>query len=748
MSQRDDSLRTRLGAITRGAFARSRLHGAVARRPDGDMTTPDDALVEKTRLLERLVDEMGERRFEEGEEAVAAAIREFVARVLDEEDVALNEAERDRLAEELTAETLGLGPLAPLMVDPAVTDILVNGPDDVYVERHGRLEPADIRFRDEEHVVRLIERMAARVGRRIDVASPMLDARLPDGSRLNATLPPVSPDGPTLSIRRFAGRRLRMDDLLRLGELSPDMRRFLDVVVRERANLLVSGGTGAGKSTLLGALCEAVSSNERLVTIEDTAELVLQQDHVVRLETRPPNVEGSGAVGARELVINALRMRPDRIIVGEVRGGEALDMLQAMNTGHDGSLCTLHANSPQRRSRPARDDGPDGGSGTAFARDPRADRQRDPVHRPRAALRGRRAPDRVHRGAGRARDRHAAAERDLPVPPDRAGPAASRGELPGDRRRAALRGDPAKHARAGHSDQVVPPAGRRRGGVMEWIVASAVVLGIVVAALAVRRLRIREHVRVRLHQGEPPAPPPPPRSSGRAARLGVVLLSVAIGVGAGIAVLFATDWGAPIAVAFGLLLGVLTAMVVSLVVGARASRLQLELANAIDLMVSSLQAGAGLMDSLHAAERDAPTGLRRRLEAMTLRIRIGERPSHVCRELARGSELESFRLFYSALAVQWESGSSLAPVLSDVGRFVRDQLEIIRRIRAQTAEVRLSVIGILGLTGLIALLMWQAYPDRFDGFLSTELGRGAAAATVALQALGVSWIYRTSRIRY
>jgi len=337
--ERGDSLRERLGAVTRGT-----------RRTEGDPGDPpaaDDALVVKTRLLERLVDEMGERRFDEGEEAVAVAIREFVAEVLDEEDLALNEAERERLAEELTAETLGLGPLATLMADLAVTDILVNGPDDVYVERHGRLERAGVRFRDEEHVVRVIERMAARVGRRIDVASPMLDARLPDGSRMNATLPPVSPDGPTISIRRFGTRRLRMDDLLRLGELSADMRRFLDLVVRERANMLITGGTGAGKSTLLGAMCEAVSSRERLVTIEDTAELALPQDHVVRLETRPPNVEGRGAIGARELVINALRMRPDRIIVGEVRGGEALDMLQAMNTGHDGSLCTLHANSPQ-----------------------------------------------------------------------------------------------------------------------------------------------------------------------------------------------------------------------------------------------------------------------------------------------------------------------------------------------------------------------------------------------------------------
>ena len=251
------------------------------------------------------------------------------------------------MVDDLLEETIGVGPLAPLLADPAVTDVLVNGPYKVFIERFGRLEKTEIRFRDAEHLVRIIQRIAARVGRRVDESSPMVDARLPDGSRVNATLPPITIDGPTLSIRRFGKRRLRRDDLMELGMFSPAMREFMQLVVRGRKNILIAGGTGSGKSTFLGAITEAIPDHERIVTIEDAAELILDQDHVVRMETRPPNIEGHGRIMARDLVVNALRMRPDRIIVGEVRSGEALDMLQAMNTGHDGSLTTIHANSPR-----------------------------------------------------------------------------------------------------------------------------------------------------------------------------------------------------------------------------------------------------------------------------------------------------------------------------------------------------------------------------------------------------------------
>jgi pilus assembly protein CpaF len=302
----------------------------------------------KGQLHQRLLDEIDEQdMFGQGEMAVAAAVQEFVQRVLDEEDLPLNDVERKRLADDLLEETLGVGPLAPLMVDPAVTDILVNRYDQVYIERFGRLERTDVRFRDNEHLTRIIQRIAARIGRRVDDASPMVDARLGDGSRVNATIPPVTLDGPTLSIRRFGVRRLRCDELMRLKMFSPDMLTFLQAAIRGRKNVLVSGGTGSGKTTFLGAMAEAIPSTERIVTIEDAAELVLDQEHVVRMETRPANIEGRGRIMARDLVVNSLRMRPDRIVVGEVRGAEALDMLQAMNTGHDGSLTTIHSNSPR-----------------------------------------------------------------------------------------------------------------------------------------------------------------------------------------------------------------------------------------------------------------------------------------------------------------------------------------------------------------------------------------------------------------
>lgn len=302
----------------------------------------------KAVMHQQLLEDLDRReRITANEDELTGLVTEFVNESLATQDWPLNDSERKQLVDDLIEETIGVGPLAPLLADPAVTDILVNGPFKVFVERYGRLEATDIRFRDDEHLVRIIGRIAARVGRRIDESSPMVDARLPDGSRVNATLPPVTIDGPTLSIRRFGRRRLRSDDLVKLGMLTSNMREFLRFAIRGRISIIVAGGTGSGKSTFLSAMAEAIPDSERIVTIEDAAELQLDQGHVVRMETRPPNIEGQGRIVARDLVVNALRMRPDRIIVGEVRAGEALDMLQAMNTGHDGSLTTIHANSPR-----------------------------------------------------------------------------------------------------------------------------------------------------------------------------------------------------------------------------------------------------------------------------------------------------------------------------------------------------------------------------------------------------------------
>jgi pilus assembly protein CpaF len=261
--------------------------------------------------------------------------------------VALNAVERRQMVHDVLDEVTGFGPLEPLLADPGVTDILVNSPQRVYVERGGRLERAEVSFDDSDHLMTLIERIVSQVGRRIDESSPMVDARLPDGSRVNAIIAPLALDGPCLSIRKFSREPLRMADLIARGALPPGMAELLDGMVRARLSLLISGGTGTGKTTLLNVLSAFIPADERIITIEDAAELQLQQPHVVRLETRPPNVEGRGAVTQRALVRNSLRMRPDRIILGEVRGEEAFDMLQAMNTGHEGSLATVHANSPR-----------------------------------------------------------------------------------------------------------------------------------------------------------------------------------------------------------------------------------------------------------------------------------------------------------------------------------------------------------------------------------------------------------------
>ena len=295
-------------------------------------------------LLERLnLASVANRKREEVDEE----IRNIVRGLLAQDDAPLNKQEKERLLKEILDDVFGLGPLQPLIDDPSVSDILVNTSRRVFIERHGKIESTTVRFRDDQHLMQVIDRIVSAVGRRIDDSSPMVDARLADGSRVNAIIPPLAVDGPHVSIRKFRRDVLSHEDLLRNLTLTEAMLKLLQGCIGARLNILISGGTGSGKTTFLNMLSESISTSERIVTIEDSAELQLRQPHVVRLETRPPNVEGVGQVAQRQLVINALRMRPDRIILGEVRGEEALDMLQAMNTGHDGSLTTVHANTPR-----------------------------------------------------------------------------------------------------------------------------------------------------------------------------------------------------------------------------------------------------------------------------------------------------------------------------------------------------------------------------------------------------------------
>ncbi len=303
----------------------------------------------KARVHRKVINKMDLAKLEkiQDQAVLHKEVRNFIERILSEEKAPLSALDRERLQIEVLNELRGLGPLEPLLEDKTISDILVNGYRNVYIERRGRLERADVMFRDDDHLKQIIERIVSRVGRRIDESSPMVDARLQDGSRVNAIIPPLALDGPVLSIRRFGVDTLQLSDLINFNTLTPQLAEILRACVKARLNILISGGTGAGKTTMLNALSAAIPETERLVTIEDSAELKLQQEHVVRLETRAPNIEGRGEISQRQLLRNALRMRPDRIVVGEVRGDEALDMLQAMNTGHDGGLTTIHANSPR-----------------------------------------------------------------------------------------------------------------------------------------------------------------------------------------------------------------------------------------------------------------------------------------------------------------------------------------------------------------------------------------------------------------
>lgn len=314
---------------------------------------PDDPHIAiKEKIHTRLVKEIDAEFLEgtsspEDRQRLGREVEKVAATVLAEEPLPLIRSEKARIISEVIDDVMGFGPITPLLEDDSVTEIMVNGPEMIYVERGGRIERARVRFRDTDHVMHIIERIVSPLGRRIDEASPMVDARLPDGSRVNAVIPPISLVGPCITIRKFSREPLTTDDLVRFGTLTPTVVEFLDGAVKARLNIVVSGGTGSGKTTTLNVLSSFIPPDERIVTIEDAAELQLRQDHVVTMEARPPNIEGKGAITIRDLVRNALRMRPDRIVVGEVRSGEALDMLQAMNTGHDGSMTTGHANSPR-----------------------------------------------------------------------------------------------------------------------------------------------------------------------------------------------------------------------------------------------------------------------------------------------------------------------------------------------------------------------------------------------------------------
>ncbi len=327
----------------------SRLSSLQARRVNAPITSPQAGSYFdlKTRVQNKLLSELDPSMDVTRTDEVRRTIQELFEQILTEENIVLSRPERARLFEQIAAEILGFGPLQPLLEDDTITEIMVNGPKSVYIERKGKLHRVPVTFENNDHVMRIIDRIVAPLGRRIDESSPYVDARLQDGSRVNAVIPPISLVGPTLTIRKFSKNPITVDQLIQFGSISAEAVQFLKACVEARLNVLISGGTGSGKTTFLNVLSGFIPNDERIITIENAAELQLRQEHVVTLESRPPNIEGRGEITIRDLVINSLRMRPERIIVGECRGGETLDMLQAMNTGHDGSMTTAHANSPR-----------------------------------------------------------------------------------------------------------------------------------------------------------------------------------------------------------------------------------------------------------------------------------------------------------------------------------------------------------------------------------------------------------------
>lgn len=365
------SLLERLERIKQQELAEKKPGLATAEKKTEATVKSDPHNKLKIKIHKKVIEEMGRQLEGEGDGTFALRLKELVTSAIEQEVAVIPKSDKERIIKEIVDEAVGFGPIHPLLNDESISEVLVNGPNQVYVERKGRLELTEVVFRDNAHVQHIIEKIVAPIGRRIDESSPMVDARLPDGSRVNAVIPPISLCGPCISIRKFAKDPLTIDDLLEFGTLSLEMAAFLEAAVKARLNVVVSGGTGSGKTTTLNILSSFIPDDERIVTIEDAAELQLRQNHVVSLETRPANIEGKGAVTIRDLVKNSLRMRPERIVVGEVRSGEALDMLQAMNTGHDGSLTTGHAKFAKGHALAPGNDGSDGRDRTACPRHPR-----------------------------------------------------------------------------------------------------------------------------------------------------------------------------------------------------------------------------------------------------------------------------------------------------------------------------------------------------------------------------------------
>ena len=705
-------------------------------------------------------------------------IRTLLGQLLAEEGTPLNLSERETLFTEVLDDVFGLGPLEPLLRDPSVSDVLVNTYNHVFVERAGVLERVPATFQDDAHLLRIIDRIVSRIGRRVDDSSPMVDARLEDGSRVNAIVPPLAVDGPLLSIRRFPAERLRASDLVNLVAMTPQMLEFLAHCVRARLNCLISGGTGAGKTTLLNALSSFISDRERIVTIEDAAELQLHQEHVARLETRPANVEGKGAIRQRQLVVNALRMRPDRIVVGEVRGEEALDMLQAMNTGHDGSLTTVHANTP--RDALARIETMIAMGSTNLPE--RALRQQlasaiQLVVQQTRMSDGSRKVTSISEITGMEGDIITMQEifmfEKRGVTQDGRG----RWTIPANRGASKVCG-------AAQDSRHPAPDGhvrRQRGGavmlvpIVVFVFVTALILIVYAAARrlpgAVAGERLERRLREVTERDAPEvdatilnqkAKGPLPvvdrlfTGQGGLARLieqsgvsispsAVTLISVAAAFGTGaLTLVFSRRPVWALVAAF--LASFLPFLWLKYKRSVRLRRFEEQFPEALDLLSRALRAGHAFQTamSMVADELPAPVGteFRKSFDQQNFGLPLKE----TLNELADRVPILDVRFFATAVSIQRETGGNLAEILDNLAHVVRERFKILRQVRVHTAQGRFTGYVLLGLPAFLAVALSIISPDHMSDLFEHRMGQTMLIGALVMQMVGFIWIRQVIKI--
>ena len=747
----------------------------------------------RIRVQERLVESLGPRLYDAtlSDTELEGMVHQRLRELLDEEEGPLAAQEKLLIVRQIGDSVLGLGPLEPYIRDPEVTEVMVNNWDTIYVERSGKLYWTGTKFHDEGQLRRTIDKIVAKVGRRVDEASPMVDARLPDGSRVNAIIPPLAIDGPTLTIRKFAADPYQADDLVEFGTMSSSTSKFLEACVRGRINIMVAGGTGAGKTTTLNVISSFIPDDERIVTIEDAAELKLQQPHVVRLESRPPNIEGKGQVSIRDLVRNSLRMRPDRIVVGEVRGAEALDMLQAMNTGHDGSISTIHCNSPRDALSRLETITMMAGMDLGIPRDPRADRVRDPADRLPTTAEGRNTS--IHACDGGRRDggrgHHPAGHlpvrllgRDgrggsLPRPAEVHGaatevPRQARGAWREHRARALRDGSEGSvdagcghlllesgHARGGRRprgaggirDGVAPARDRRarEGGPRHGCPhGSDRTPGTSVSGIACRRPGsgwIPENVsafgqRFATAQGFGEKLDAQLEAAGVSLRSGEFVVAT---LGAGLlgAVLGAAILQKPLlAGVIGLVGLLLPTIVLRMSLNRRSDKMREQLPDVLTIIASSLRAGHSFLQALDTVAREIPAPANVEFQRLVAEIRLGRPADDALEALADRVGSPDFRWAVLAVNIQREVGGNLAEILDNVSDTLRERAMMRRQILVLTAEGRLSAWVLSLLPFAIAIYMFAVNPEYISLLFTTQIGLFMLGVAGVLMVLGILWM--------